>query len=393
MWQTTSARSPRPGSVSRDRIRTELLRIISDTGGATRAELVRASGLSRSAVDLAVARLIGDGALRETEAEAKGPGSGSGRPGTRLVLNGGPVAGIDFGHNHVHVAIAGVDGHLIGDCRVEVDVDMAALEAMDTAAELLRELCHQHHVERFRTVVAGIPGPVDGRTGVVRSPTILLGWTGISPAKELKHRLGTTVHVENDAALGALGELHQGAGRTHRSFFYIKASHGVGAGLVLNGELFRGGTGLAGEIGHTPLAGRSELCRCGSRGCLEAVMCVEAIRQQILHTHPAQDPDDVRIADDDDVSRRILEDAGRLLGRAVSDQCNLMNPSAVIVGGQLGAASRSFVDGVADAIRRHAQPATADAITVSAAANGTEAELRGAIELARRLPVERALRS
>jgi predicted NBD/HSP70 family sugar kinase len=376
--------TPTPRETTRD----ELLRLIRAGGGLTRADLVRSSGLSRSAVNGAVAGLLADERVAEIETEQKGPGTGSGRPGVRLVATGGPVAGLDFGHNHLHVAIADAFGRLVGDRRLELDVDLGAEEAMEAAARVLDDLCSEHGIDTLASVVAGIPGPLDTRSGRVQSPTILSGWVGRSPAEELERRLRVPVRIENDAALGALGELYAGAGREHRDFLYVKASHGIGASLVLDGALYRGGTGLAGEIGHTHLNGRTELCRCGSRGCLEAVVSVASVHEQIEHTHPTSDPAELAIGDDGDlITRRILEEAGRVLGRVVSDLCNLVNPTAVVIGGELGAASRAFVDGVEETVRRYAQPATADALVVVPAELGTLAELRGALELATREPL------
>lgn len=365
-----------------------MLRLIRAGQGVTRAELARSTGLSRSAVQAIVSGLLAASQVSELEVEEKGPGTGSGRPGTLLVAIGDPVAGIDFGHNHLHVAIADSFGRLIGDRRVEIDVDLAAEEAMNTAAELLSTLRAEHDVTRLQAVAAGIPGPVDLASGLVQSPTILSGWVGLSPATELGRRIGVPVRIENDAALGALGELYGGAGRDHRDFLYVKASNGIGASLVLGGDLYRGGTGLAGEIGHTHLGGRTELCRCGNRGCLEAVVSVAAVIDQIAHTHPGGDPAAVTLQSfADPITERILHESGRILGQVVSDLCNLVNPTAVIIGGELGAAGEAFVQGAEQAIRRYAQPATSAALVVRAAELGNRAELHGALALAARAMV------
>ncbi|WGL52350.1 ROK family protein [Nocardioides sp. BP30] len=372
----------------RQRNRAEMLRLIRAGHGVTRADLARSTGLSRSAVQAIVAGLLAESQVSEFEVEEKGPGTGSGRPGTLLMALGDPVAGIDFGHNHLHVAIADSFGRLMEDRRVELDVDLSAAQALDTAAALLESLRTAHDVPRLQAVAAGIPGPVDLASGLVQSPTILSGWVGLSPATELERRIGVPVRIENDAALGALGELYGGAGRDHRDFLYVKASHGIGASLVLGGELYRGGTGLAGEIGHTHLSGRTELCRCGNRGCLEAVVSVSAVTDQIAHTHPASDPAAITLESlPDPITDRILHESGRILGQVVSDLCNLVNPTAVIVGGELGAAGEAFVQGVEQAIRRYAQPATSAALVVRAAEFGNRAELHGALALAGRVPV------
>lgn len=374
------------GVSPRDRTRQELFQIIQTRpDAATRADLIELTGLSRSTINHAIGRLLNEGRIVETNAEEKGPGSGSGRPGVRLraVGVGQSVAAIDFGHNHVHVAVTGPEGEIAGQIRVDVDVDLDAEDAMTTATDLLSTLREDHGVDRFALVVAGVPGPLDTTTGLVRSPTILSGWVGLAPAQELSRRLGVAVHVENDAVLGALGELRRGAGRHHRDFLYVKASHGIGAGLVLNGQPYRGGTGLAGEIGHTPIPGHAELCRCGNRGCLEAAVSAEAIRAQIAHSHPNLEPAQRRLGVlHDTTTQRILSEAGRTLGRVLADMCNLLNPTAVIVGGELGTAGTELVDGIQDSIERYTQPATAATLEVIPAELGDRAELTGALELA-----------
>jgi predicted NBD/HSP70 family sugar kinase len=375
---------PRDRSL-RQRTREELFELIRARGEVTRAELASVTGFSRSTINQSIGRLFADGRITEVDSTGTGPGSGRGRPATRLraVASGAGVAGIDFGHSHVHVAVADALGSTIGSEAVSLDVDMRATDAIDIAATLLAELCAAHSIGELARVVAGIPGPLDQATGLVRSPTILSGWVGLAPASELQERIGIPVHVENDALLGAYGELHRGAGRGYDNFLYVKVSHGLGAGVVIGGELYRGGTGLAGEIGHTMLPGHSELCRCGNKGCLETVVSVQTVRDQIAHTRPGTDPRSIDLTRVDDASgARILDTAGRTLGRVLADLSNLLNPQALIIGGELGSADGPLIDGVRASINLHAQPATADAMDILPAALGTRAELTGALQLA-----------
>jgi predicted NBD/HSP70 family sugar kinase len=374
---------------ARNRTREDIYSHIRAAGRLTRSALVELTGLSPSTVGHAVSWLLSEGRIVESDLEDKGPGSGSGRPATilRLAPSDTPIAAIDFGHSHIRIAIGNSLGETIEERTLELDVDLMATEALDLAVAGVDDLCRRHGIDRLGTVVAGTPGPVDPLNGAVRSPTILSSWVGIAPKQELQQRLGTTVHVENDATLGALGELRRGIGRFHRDFLYVKASHGIGAGLVINGEVYRGATGLAGEIGHTPLAGRSELCRCRNRGCLESVVSVRPLREQILHSHPYSPVQDTFSFDDfdDAVTQRILNEAGRTLGRVLADLCNLLNPTALIIGGQLGASAPELVEGVRASVVRYAQPATAAAIEVVQTSLGSRAELVGALELAGRL--------
>lgn len=378
--------SPITGRPSlRDRTREDIYELIRSQVATTRSALSDVTGVSRSTVNHAVGRLLADNRVVESTNEAKGPGSGSGRPAATLkvVASGGPVASIDFGHNHVHVAIADSLGNIIADERVELNVDINASNAMACAAELLTELKMRVNVTDLDALVAGVPGPIDIRTGLVRSPSILSSWLGRAPNTELSDLFNMPVHIENDAVLGALGEQSQGAGRNHQDFLYVKASHGIGASLVLNGRIYLGADGLAGEIGHTPLVGHFDLCRCGNRGCLESVVSIPMLRKQYLHTHPAStsdifDPNNPT----DSVTLRIFEESGRMLGNVLAGFCNLLNPTALIVGGELGSTSTAFVDGVEAALRRHAQPAIAANIEVHPAQLGNRAELIGGLHLA-----------
>jgi predicted NBD/HSP70 family sugar kinase len=376
-----------PAPVRSPRLRTsqKLYDLIRTGGEVTRAGLVESTGLSRSAVNQAVGALLAAGRIAQGEAEGKGPGSGSGRPAAvlRAVASGAHVAGIDFGHNHVYVALANALGEEIAHAETRLDVDLNAITALDAAAELLIDLKRQHELDELAAVVAGIPGPLDLRTGLVRSPTILSSWVGMYPAHELQDRLGTTVHVENDAVLGAAGELHRGAGRGYDDFLYVKASHGVGAAVVIGGQPYRGATGLAGEIGHTHLEGRTELCRCGDRGCLESAVSVESVREQIAHTRPGSDPTRFDLAAlDDAIAQRILNEAGRTIGGVLADLCNLLNPSVLLIGGELGASGPALIAGVDSSVRRRAQPASVDTLRILPAALGIRAEITGALCLA-----------
>ncbi|HEY8718346.1 ROK family transcriptional regulator [Pengzhenrongella sp.] len=378
---TTAADRPAP----RDRTREELYLLIRSGREVTRSELARVTGMSRSTVNHAVGRLLTDGRVTEVETQAKGRGSGSGRPAISLaaVASGAPVAAIDFGHSHIRVAVADALGRPLGEERLAIDVDVHAAEAMRLAAGALTRLREEHSVESLSALVAGIPGPLDRRTGMVRSPTILSSWVGLAPARELERLLDVPVHVENDALLGAYGERTCGSGRHHEDFLYVRASDGVGAGMILAGEPYKGSSGLAGEIGHTALPGRSELCRCGNRGCLEAVVSVRAIREQLAHTHPTIDPGAIDIGSfDDAIAERILNEAGRTLGSVLAHLCNLLNPSALIIGGELGCVGAPLIDGVHSSMGRYAQPATGAAIEIVPAELGVRAEITGALQLA-----------
>lgn len=369
----------------RDRALEDVYDLIRENPGITRGDLTRMTGISRSAMTNTVARLVAHSRISEKDAPPPGIGTGSGRPGNLLfaTVSQEIVGGIDFGHRHIMVAIGDSLGNEIDSEITDLNVDMDARGAMDRAAAMLLALCARHDVPRLARVAAGIPGPIDEETGLVQSHTILSGWVGLRPAAELSALLGTQVHVENDAVLGATGEVLIGAARNHRNVIYLKVSDGIGAALVIGGRSYRGTSGLAGEIGHTRLEGSSDLCRCGNRGCLEAVISTDAIIFQLTHAHQGDERANLdSLSYDDPVTARIFNEAGRTIGRVVADHCNLVNPSMVVVGGKLGTAHPAMIEGIRSAIDRYAQPATAAAVTIVAAGLNSKSEIHGALQLA-----------
>ena len=348
-------------------------------GNASRGEIADATGLSRTTVTTLVADLQERGLVIDTGANNRG---GRGRPPVQLRLDpsAGAAIGVDFGHSHVHVVVADLSASVIGERRVELDVDQAPAKALDVAAALGHELVARAGLDPRRVVGAGmgLPGPLG-------ASAILRGWAGLDPARELTRRLGVTVTIGNDANLGALAELTLGAGRGMQDLVYLKLASGIGAGLVLGGRLHHGATGIAGEIGHVQVRQDGAVCRCGNRGCLETVASARALLESLK---PAYGPDlTVRemlelATDGSHGAQRVIKDAGRAIGRAVADLCNSLNPEAIVVGGVLSAAGTPLLEGIRESVNRYAQPGTADAVLLLPGELGERAEVLGALALA-----------
>ena len=374
----------RPGghhSQSGPRTRRQLVALIRENAPVTRSDLSRLSGLSRSAVAAAVQDLVDGGLVSESTTSS----TGRGRPATLLRprVPDGILVGIDFGHDHVALAVADAHGKVLAELREQVDVDAHSAEALDVAARLFDSELPTAGVDRqaVTAVVAAIPGPLDARSGVVQSATILASWVDMAPADRLSERLRLPVHLGNDAELGALGELSFGAGRGVNDLLYVKASHGIGAGLVLGGRLYQGATGIAGEIGHTQIDGAGDQCRCGQRGCLEAMVSASVVRRrlQVSGFRVADSAEGLAEVGRDPVGARVLTEAGRHLGRVVADICNCLNPGRIVLGGQLGAAGEPFAAGVRESVTRYAQPAISAAVDIRPAELGLRAELMGTL--------------
>ncbi len=357
--------------------------------GITRADLSLITGLSRSAVAEAVQDLMSERLIVEDVLAAGGRGGGRGRPSALLVATGGSghVAGIDFDHERVTVAVATIDGQIRAEEHAAVNVDTEAASALDVAAGMVHRLLGQTglNLADIRAVAAGVPAPLDVKTRRIHPASVLTGWVGLDPARELSERLGRPVVIGNDADLGAAGELRFGAAKGARDFMYVKVSEGIGAGLVLAGTTYHGASGVAGEIGHTRLGEQGAWCRCGNRGCLETVVSSTLVRNLMADLGVRSGSDEtfpLRDASRHPVVARFIAESGRTLGRVLADLCNCLNPGVIVLGGELGTAGEPLAEGVRESINRYAQPTTAAAVEVRVGLLGMRSELLGAVHLA-----------
>ena len=368
--------------------RLRVIHALRDEGLISRADIARRTGLSRSTVSSLVSELQADGLVVERTEAATAYGDQGGRPPILLSFDAsaGVAVGIDFDHHHLRVAVSDLSSRILAESEQRLDTDHRAHEGLDAAAALVRRLLAEAGVDLARVIGAGmcLPGPIHRPTGVVGSTAILPGWAGLAAAEEMRRRLDLPILVDNDANLAALAEAAFGAGRGAKDLIYLMISSGIGAGLVLNGRLYRGAEGLAGELGHVLVDADGPVCRCGNRGCLETVAGTDALADLLRRSH-GDDLDGrtiVRLAREGDLGcRRVLTDAGRAIGRAAAMLVNVLNPELLIVGGDLSDAGELLLDGVRESLGRAALPTAAQAATVVAGSLGDRAEVLGAIAL------------
>ena len=343
----------------------------------TQADVARSTGLASATVSNIVRDLVAAGVLETTP--------GAGRRGTvlRLARTAGVVAAVDFGHTHVWVAVGDLMGGILGEFSEPIDQAHDHRDGLRRAEELLDQVLQEAGVPRtlLRAVCLGLPGPIDD--GHVRSLGILPGWVGVDAVKVAGETFGVRVLVENDANLGAVAEHRLGAAQGSSNVVFVKASSGVGGGLIVNGELFRGSRGTAGEIGHLALNENGPVCRCGNRGCLEAYASAGAILAVAREHHPNATIADLAQAarDGQPSAQRLLEDAGLYLGWGLAAAASLINPDVIVVGGDLASAGDGILEAVRTGLRRHALT-DAGATVIALSTLGSRASLIGGLLVA-----------
>ena len=302
-----------------------------------------------------------------------------------------PLVGVDLGGTLVRAAVA------TGDATHQAPVrhptpHMAPPEAvLDTIAAAVRE------ATRGVTpagVGIGIPGPIDPVAGVVHTAPNIHGWHELPVQRLLEQRLDCPVAIENDAHLAGFAEWIAGAGQGSRDMIFVTVSTGVGGALVLDGELYTGVAGSAGEIGHTIYDPDGPSCAQGHRGCLEgtasgtaiarrAVEALAAGERSTLGSVPAAQLDARAVADaaeqGDALAISLYAEAGRALGLAIGGFVNLLSPEVVVVGGGLINAGELLFAPLRKAVPEIAFEAPLSRCRVVAAALGTDAGLVGAV--------------
>ncbi|MEV7094049.1 ROK family transcriptional regulator [Amycolatopsis sp. NPDC051045] len=303
-----------------------VLGAVSRGGPLTRAALAEVTGLTKSTVSKLVGDLVDAGLLAETGPARAGE---RGRPGVDVVLSGARVAslGLEINVDYLAVRVLDLTGEVRFAARRERDnrgsrPKKVLGELQDLATDALTE-AHRLGLEAAGAVLA-VSGPVGD--GVLFSAPHL-GWQDVRAAELL--RLPVPVELDNEANLAALGELWYGDGE--RDFLYVSGEIGIGAGLVVNGVLYSGATGLAGELGHVVVAPEGAPCRCGGSGCLETYAGQEAL---LTAGNAASVPALLSALErGDETALAACAAAGRALGIALTSAVNLLDLDRIVLGG------------------------------------------------------------
>lgn len=358
-----------------------IIRLVRDAGSMTRGGLIEATGWARSTVTRRVDALAERGLLAvDGEAESSG-----GRRAALLRFNGdaGRIIAADLGITHSRFATVNLLGRPVNDpSHLELDLSPGPDEIMPRIVETLRRHVDESDV-RPLAIVVGLPAPIDARTGRPTNPPILSAWHDHPIIDRITAELSLPTLLEKDVNLMAVGEQRQ-SWPAATSLVFVKVGTGIGSGIVLDGELYRGATGSAGDIGHIQLDGYTgTLCRCGRYGCLEAVAGGGALATRMRAL--GRTVDDTRgisalVRSGDPEARAIMREAGQLIGQVLSTVVSFANPEVIVLGGDLGVEPLLIGAARAEIVKRPLELASKD-LTFVATTLAEDAGIRGAAAL------------
>ncbi len=346
-----------------------IVELIWKKGPISRAELSRESGFSRSTITLNVDRLLSLGILKE-EPRIQNGGIGK-RKSLTIARDQGVVIGVEMGASSCDIGICDITAEILEIRSFPVDFSVGPELILEKMMHMIDELMLTR--DRILGIGVGLPSPVDFDGGYAVYPAFMPGWH-LFPIKELlQKRYDCPVFVDNEANTMGLGESCLSEEFRDKNILFVKAGTAIGAGIIIHGDIYRGNSGLGGNIGHIQIEGSTEQCRCGKLGCLEAVAGGEAIARKAIEAamnnkktlltemyrkNKSLTAVDVKqaAAEGDQEALRIIKDAAQTLGNTIGKLVIFFDPKAVIIGGGLTGFGPQYIAYIRESIIHQCTP-------------------------------------
>ncbi|MGV9766054.1 ROK family protein [Micromonospora tulbaghiae] len=379
-----------------DPLHVRLLRLLRDEGAVSRAELGDRLQMPRPRLLAELERLVSLGYVAEAGLAA----SRGGRRSTLVELS--PqlrFAAVDLGASSIDVEV--VNGRLetVAAYTEAADIRSGPKVTLQRVNELLHKAKVDGAYERLDAVGIGVPGPVSFRDGVPVSPPIMPGWDRFPVRELLTREHGCPAVVDNDVNIMAIGERHGGVAHSVDDFLFIKIGTGIGCGIYLHGEVYRGTDGCAGDIGHIQVDPNGPMCSCGNLGCLEAVFSGAALaREATVAARAEVSPalaerlaargvvtalDVAQGAIEGDVTCiQLIRDGGRRVGSVLAGLVSFTNPSMIVIGGGLAQLGHILLAEIRSVVYRRSLPLATGNLPVVLSELGPRAGVAGAAVLA-----------
>ncbi|HEY5990788.1 MAG TPA: ROK family transcriptional regulator [Streptosporangiaceae bacterium] len=352
----------------------------------TRRELMHLTGLSRSTVMQRLDALLSAGYLLEQGTET----STGGRPPAVLTPNDGAktILAADLGATHGRLAVMDGAGKTLHERTIESRIATGPEAVLETVCSDLAALLKRsgRNPDSVCGIGIGVPGPVDVVAGHAVQPPIMPGWDRFPAREAVARHFPAPTFLENDANLMALGESALCYPDIH-SLLFVKVATGIGAGLVIGGRVYDGVDGGAGDIGHVRIAAAEHhRCSCGAEGCLAAVASGGAIARQLKEQGwPTETSRDVvrLVQEGNGDAVAATRQSGRLLGEVLATAVSLLNPGALILGGDMAFTHEHFLLGIREALYQRTQPLATRSLRIATSRLGDQAGIAGAAVLVR----------
>ncbi|MER5689122.1 ROK family transcriptional regulator [Streptomyces sp. NPDC002205] len=372
-----------------------LLRLLRDHGPQSRVALGDLVELSRSKLAFEIDRLLETGLVVPDGLAASRGGRRSHNVRVSPSLR---FLGVDIGATSVDVAVTNAELDVLGHVAEPLDVRDGPVAVVERVLALVGKLREAGLAEHFDGAGIGVPGPVRFPEGVPVAPPIMPGWNGFPVREAMSQELGCPVLVDNDVNLMALGEQQAGVARSVRDFLCVKLGTGIGCGIVVGGEVHRGVTGSAGDIGHIQVDPDGPRCACGNTGCLEAYFGGNAlVRDATAFAHSGRStelagrlesagrltPEDVSAAAGagDTAALDLIRWGGRRTGQVIAGLVSFFNPGLVVIGGGLTGLGHNLLASIRTQVYRQSLPLATGNLPIVLGELGQVAGVVGATRL------------
>jgi len=365
--------------------RSAVLNTIKNFGPISRTDIARRTGLSAATITGITTDLIEDSLVFEKE---QGDSSGGRRP-ILLALNprGGFVVGLKLTEENVTAALTDLEATVIAKQTILIE-DMSVDMVINSIVEVVEKLEHQASIEQQNLygVGIGLAGIIDADRGVLRYSPIF-GWHDVPLVDLLQSRLKVPVFIDNDVNTFTLTERWFGKGQGVDNFLTVTVGRGIGMGIVVNGQLYQGVKGGAGEFGHTVINPEGQMCDCGKRGCLETYASdpalVRAAKTSFENGKMKKAVNSINelqtLAEEGDPgAKNVYAKAGETLGRGIANLINVFNPELIIIGGEGVGAGDLLFKPLCEAVDNYVMPGLADDTEIKIELWNDDAWARGA---------------
>ncbi|RFB15333.1 ROK family transcriptional regulator [Bacillus sp. HNG] len=327
-----------------------VLQLIIEKEPISRADIAQVSGLNKTTVSTLVTELLEEDLIFES-----GPGVSSG--GRRPVIlhfnkDAGYAIGVDIGVNYVLSVLTDLKGNILIEKNQTVTRTSYAT-IMSVVQGMIQSLIAEMPKSRYGIVGigVGVPGIVNNEGAILLAPN--LGWSNIQFKEDLEKLYNVPVIIENEANAGAVGEQQFGAGQDQDNILYISAGIGIGVGIIVNKELYKGKNGFSGEMGHMIIDMNGKRCNCGSRGCWEAYASEQALLEMADSRVESLDELIQLAKNGDKKAKELFETIGNYLGFGINNIINTFNPEQVIIGNRLALAKEWIEAPIRNTVEKH----------------------------------------